>query len=171
MRAFKIILVGTLVAIPGVLWAITGCLTEEKELVPRASVIIVGKIERIETVQLPPCPSAPVPERGKQFVTRYEKCGAVSQLTIRPKQALRGSVEPTVMTVLMADEGVLVLGCDDRPPVEKLPGLEAVMFLENSGGRLWTLDGPNSIYSWPGAVDAASIARLKDLLSPGAKQP
>jgi hypothetical protein len=151
MRTRKIILVGMMAALPGVVSAITGCLTEEKELVQRASVIIVGKIEQLETVQLAPCPSTPFTV-GTEYVSRYERCGTVSQLTIRVKRALRGSIEPLLVKVLMASEGILALSCDDRPPIEKLAGVEAVMFLEKSGGRLWTLDGPNSIDQWRGAV-------------------
>jgi len=169
MRTAKIILVGTVAVLSGSGWAVVGCLTEEKELVRRASIIIVGKIEQLETVRLAACPPGPETEPGTEFVSRYEKCGAVTQLTISTKRVLRGSIEPLVLKVLMAGEGFLVLGCDDRPPIEKLAGLEAVLFLEISGGRFWTLDGPNSIYAFSGAVDESSIARLKGIIESARK--
>jgi hypothetical protein len=48
----------------------------------------------------------------------------------------------------VAEQSVLQLSCDDRPPVEEMSGLRARFHLETENGRMWTLDGPNSIYSW-----------------------
>jgi len=157
-HAIKIFLLTFLLGTPTVLLAIVGCLPDEEQLVPRASIIMIGKIEKLEVAGLGPCP--PAADFETELNRRYEKCGEVTGLTVVVNQRIKGHV-PDRATVLVASEGFLVLSCDDRPPVEKMVGREALFFLESSEDRLWTLDGPNSIYVGATADRVAAIMRTE----------
>src|SRR5215475_11117204 len=84
------------------LWAIVGCLTEEKELAPRAEVIVRACVLQVEQVDIEPCPSPEfVPcdpnDAGLPGMTscwrasqKYFECGRVSKLRARVSSVLKG---------------------------------------------------------------------------------
>jgi hypothetical protein len=132
---------------------VVGCLTPETDLAKRADVVVAARILDLAKVTLSPCPPG-IPEP-------YRKCGDVTKLRLKVLAPLCGSV-PSELSVHVAPESIFSLSCDDRPPVAQMPGLDAVFFLESQPGQLWTLDGPNSIYTIGPGISKKGAERLKE---------
>ncbi len=159
-----------IVALAGVkvVWAAVGCLTEVEQLVPRADVILIGRIQSVSTTRLQECPST-LPVDG-HFYGGYLRCGDINEAVVTVENQLKGQVDKELL-VLIAAESVLSMTCDDRPPVEQMAGLHALLFLERFGGRLWTVDGPNSVHAsrTPVPQHGRYIQRVKRLLDASIK--
>jgi hypothetical protein len=91
----------------------------------------------------------------------------VWQIEFKVQTTIKGKV-PAHLTVQLANKGMFASPCDDRPPVENLDGLSAVIFIQGEDGVFWTLDGPDSIYAYRRGVqieeDDELIVQIRRLL-------
>jgi hypothetical protein len=136
-----------------------GCLTDLKTLAPSAEIIVTAKIDAVEKLALEPC-------RSDIAIWSQPRCGEVYELRVSADRELKGKL-PKKAPVVVPRQGaasILKTGCDDRPEVEQMKGMNAVLFLESSGGRLWTLDGPDSIYAAHGKISSSLITRVRSAL-------
>jgi len=141
---------------------VVGCLVNMNELIPRADVVVVGHVEAVGDQVVRPCNSEA--ERNARLFGSYSKCDRVYSMKFVIRETLWGQASTTI-TVLVPSEPVFSLSCDDRPPVEKMVGLDAILFLESSEGHLWTLEGPNSIYSSWRPIKGKDLRGLKEALA------
>jgi hypothetical protein len=127
---------------------------------------LVGRIDRISTTHIEDCPIATTTDG--QSHAGYSRCGDITKLHVTVTRHLKGQVPPEI-SILIAAEDVPSRACDDRPRVKELAGLHALLFLEESDGRMWTLDGPNSIHAsrTPRPQHGRYIRRVKRLLDAG----
>jgi hypothetical protein len=127
-------------------------------------VIVTATVNRVGKMSLNDCPEEEA-TRSEWRADEYRRCGKVWKLTVSVKGSEKGDL-PSEVTVFAA-QPFLSLSCDDRPAVKKLKGLEVLLFLEKEGERLWTLDGPNSVYAWPGQIEAGdeTIARVRRMIA------
>jgi hypothetical protein len=165
MKRTLALLIAIVVGSPA--FAIVGCLTAEAELSKRAQVVAIGSVAAVARRTITACPPrAPSqdPEHDPRY-SEYLKCGAVRVLTVHVSRVLRGNT-PHDLEVFVSNEGPLRLTCDDRPEPEKMVGTDVVLFLESDAGRLWTLDGPDSLYSsWPKqTLSREEITRLSAMV-------
>ena len=143
---------------------------------------VYGRIKKIGKEQLPPClglPEAPPApdwplERGTSEGRGYVisgnilKCGELFSLDASIKRTFRGNVGNRI-TVLVPSAG-FELSCDDRLPVKDTAGFWAVLYIERSGNRLWTLDGPNSIYASRHRFPESELQEVKNVVEANPKR-
>ena len=142
--------------------AVLGCLIEVEKLLPRADVVMSGRIIAVKRVVIKPCSA-----QSSNTIRTNPRCGELYQLEVSAAQHLRGTT-PNTVTILIPWAGLsslIEMHCDDRPPVEKMSGLYAIFFLESAEGRLWTLNGPNSIYTSQGKADSRLLQKVRDLIA------
>ena len=72
---------------------------------------------------------------------------------------------PASISVHVAFPGVLSLTCDDRPAPEEMAGVYGALFLEQVGGWLWLVDGPDGIHGWWEQPSAAEIAKMRRVVN------
>jgi len=161
-----------LVTWPSVALAILGCLHEERHLAKRASAIVVATIRTVGKTTVAPCPDAKPSSRdepivGKTYEAGYSECGEVGILKVTIDEVLRGELSGTAEVMVGTPTGLILGPCDDRPELQAMVGLQAILYLRRDGPRWWTLDGPDSIYTaWRGTkLDEEFIARVKKLLA------
>lgn len=135
--------------------AIVGCLVDVKDLVPRAAIIVTGRIEGVQKVETKTCTE----RKTGDDLSKPLKCGEVYALHVSVSERLRGT-SATRVDILIPNV-ILEVSCDDRPAVKDMKGLYVTLFLESADGFLWTLDGPNSIYTFHRKPDPKFIRMLK----------
>ena len=132
----------------------------------------VVKIQSVGKATVTPCPEAKPGESpeltlGRRYESGYVTCGEVGKLKAVVVEPLRGDVSGTIEVLVASPTGLVLGRCDDRPELPKMLGLEAILYLQREGGRWWTIDGADSIYSlWPRPnLNQEFIARVKQLLA------
>jgi hypothetical protein len=161
-RVSAIVLVTLLAHAPPALGD-AGCLTPAPELAARADIIIAGKITRVKKLVLPPCPDA-VPQPGQTISPTYARCGTILEYTVKVSHSFRGGVLPTIR-VRVPYPAVLNLSCDDRPSPKKMGGVYAALFLQESDGYLWLVNGPSGVHIWSSRPSEAEIEEMRDVVS------
>jgi hypothetical protein len=137
---------------------VVGCLTPAPMLASRADVVLVGRLESMSSLNLSPCPA----ESGGP-PTGYRRCGSLPVYRVAVLDVLRGDVSGT-LSVRVPLPSVLSLSCDDRPAPDKLSGAYAVLFLERADGALWSVDGPDGVYSSPTRPKRKTIDDMRALV-------
>jgi hypothetical protein len=145
--------------IAGSAHADVGCLADVPSLLPKATIILAGRIDNVRKVRISTCDATDPNMKASKPL----ECGQGYELKISVAEHLLGETSRRVDVLV---PNLLVnLSCDDRPPVEKMKGLYAVLFLEATGGYLWTVDGPNSIYTFSHEVDPQFLQAVKKTLA------
>jgi hypothetical protein len=164
MRSVAILSVALGILASGVTWAIQGCLTGLEDLVPRAQHIVLGRVTDVIKIKLAEC------QEGGVYWEQSNRCDGLYRLSVTVSERIRGDA-PQELSVVVGSDGPLALSCDDRPPVNGMQSLTVLLFLETDRDRYWTLDGPNSIYAWPGRTAARdeTSARVRALIADDAR--
>jgi hypothetical protein len=138
---------------------VIGCVRPVEELADRSDVVVVARIERVEPLELAPCPEL---QLGKKYVDTYRRCGSILAFTVTVTDRLRGDVPASI--VVRVPRQMLELPCDDRPAPEAMTGAYAFLFLEASGEHLWLVDGPDSIHGSRSPFSASAIDEMREEL-------
>jgi hypothetical protein len=164
MRSLTIIGFFAGVVASGGTLAVQGCLTELADLVPRAEHIVLARVTDVVKIKLVDC------QEGGIYSGQSTRCDGLLELSITVSEQIKGSA-PQEFQVVVGSEGFVVMSCCDRPPVNGMQGLTVLLFLETDRNRYWTLDGPNSIYAWPGRVGSRdeTIERVRSLVADDAR--
>jgi hypothetical protein len=133
-------------------FGIMGCLRSIETLVPRSSVVVVGRILEVGRTEIEPCPEPtrkpcprpvgsgepPPPADRLCPAAPYFACGTVWKLNISVDRILRGKVRKKIEVFVALP--AFKVSCDDRPPVERMKGLRA-LFLSSTVGAV---SGPST---------------------------
>ena len=158
MKRAAVLLLIVMAALPAPVSGVVGCITPAPALASRADVVLVGRLGTMSSLDLPPCPA----ESGGSL-TNHRRCGSLPAYQVAVLDVLRGDVS-NALSVRVPLPSSVSLSCDDRPAADKLTGSYAVLFLERADGALWSVDGPDGVYSSPRRPKRKTIEDMRALV-------
>jgi TonB family protein len=111
------------------------------------NIVVLGTIDAVRAVELPPCPEDAAEEDEAAGPTR---CGSILVAEVRPQEFLRGSRRER-----------LTVRFPRRAEDPELAGLQAALFLERHGDELWVAGGRAGLVTARDPFPPAAVDRLR----------